>query len=59
MTDDGMPPGSLSSFLSSLHENNTFEFIFDMGFFEAVRLLRRLAVCIVKLFVLVTKVNVN
>ena len=37
MTDDGMPPGSLS--LRSyhlLHENNTFEFIFytGMGFFH-------------------------
>ena len=42
-----------SSFLSSLHENNTFEFIFYMGFSSLKPLtffLRRLVVCIVKLF---------
>lgn len=47
-----------SSFLSSLHENNTFEYIFYMGFFSLKPLaffLRRLAVCIVKLFVLVER----
>ena len=29
--------------LQALHENNTFEFIFYMGFFEAVRLLSPLS----------------